>query len=252
MSKARNEKEERTALSAVIAMLLIAAALHTADGWARGQAEPPSVQVQAQQINYGDASLIYDMSVPVVTGFDDAKFERALNTRISEQVAKDKSDAESYAKEFMQRVNAGTMMPYDCVYNVWFAAKCTKGVLSLKVTTLLDNGGTGMPRTVYYNADIAKCEMLSLGDLFIGNGYKTRINRVIVDWIERDPDSYGEPFGGVSKDTKFFISNGRLFIAFAKYEIAAGALGEPELEIPAETFYDLLKPEYRALLRGKC
>jgi hypothetical protein len=249
MSGTESRNEQRVVLAAVAGMLLIAAALHTVDGRLKSvEAQQAQVQVTAQQSNYGSDTLIYDMSIPIVSGFANTEFERELNGRIAAQAAQDKAAAESYAKDFMQRVSAGTMLPYDCVFNAWYEAKCAVGILSLRITTFFDNGGTGMPHTVYYNADIAKCEMLTLDDLFINDGYRERINCVIEDWIENNPDSFGEPFAGVSKDTQFFVSGGRLFITFAKYEIAAGALGEPELEIPKEAFYDLLKPVYRALI----
>ncbi len=250
MKRAKSKEKLNGALLAA-GILLIAAVLHTTDAHIRAEAaSQANVQVSTQQFNYGDEYLIYDMNIPDVSGFADFEFERTLNLSIAAQVAQDKAEAESYAKDFMQRVSAGTMLPYDCVFSVSYEAKCTAGILSFKVTTLLDNGGTGMPHTVYYNADIAACEMLTLDGLFLSGGYKGRINRVIESWIEKDPDSYGEPFKGVSEDTKFFISDGRLYIAFAKYEIAAGTLGEPELGIPTETFYDILKPEYRALFYG--
>jgi hypothetical protein len=235
-------------LIAAAGMLLIALALHIADARLRESAEPQAkVQVTERQVNYGNEYLIYDICTPAVSGFADADFERGLNSRIEAHIARDQAEAESYAKDYMEQVKSWSIPPYDCVFSAWYEAKCTTGILSLKVTTFLDNGGTGMPHTVYYNADIAYCEMLSLGDLFISDDYKARIDHVIDAQMRKDPERYDVPFKGVTADTQFFISGGRLFIAFAKYEVAGGTTGEPEFEIPIGEIWGLIKQEYRRI-----
>lgn len=249
MSWVTTGKKMRGALVAAAVMLLAAAALHVADGRLRESGKPRAeVQVMARQINCGDEYLIYDICTPAVSGFADADFERALGERIEAQIARDRAQAQGYAKSYMKQVKTWSIPPYDCVFYAWYEAKCTSGILSLKVTTLLDNGGTGMPHTVYYNADISKCEMLTLDDLFTSDEYKARINRVIDSEMRKYPQRYDVPFKGVTEETQFFVSNGRLFIAFAKYEIADGMTGEPEFEIPGEEIEDLVRREYKALI----
>ena len=249
MNTERNGNRPSSALVIAAGMLLAAAALHIADGRLREDAQPQvTVQITQRPINYGDETLIYDISMPVVTGFSDADFERTLNEHIEAQIAQDMEEAQSYAKDYIAQARTWTIPPYDCVFTVWYEAKCTSGILSLKVTTLLDNGGTGMPHTIYYNADIAKCERLTLDDLFISNEYKARINRVIDAKMRKNPERYDVPFKGVTADTQFFISDGRLFIAFAKYEVADGMAGEPEFEIPAMEIGDLIEKQYRVVL----
>lgn len=246
MSRERSGNRPRSALAAAAGMLLIAATLHIVDGRLRQDENPQAkVQITQRQINYGDETLIYDVSTPVVSGFADAAFERELNANIEAQIARDMAEAQRYAKDYMAQARTWTIPPYDCVFSAWYEAKCTTGILSLKVTTLLDNGGTGMPHTVYYNADIASCDMLSLDDLFVSSEYKARINRVIDMEMRKEPERYDVPFKGVTADTQFFISDGRLFIAFAKYEVADGMAGEPEFEIPVGEIGDLIKKQYR-------
>jgi ferredoxin len=131
-----------------------------------------SVQVTVRQTNYGDEYLVYDLGVPVVSGFADAQFEYSLNERIRKRVKTDQAAALDYALWFAQEVEAGRMLPYDCVFTASCETKCTYGILSLKVATFLDNGGTGMPHTAYYNVDIEACKMLALPDLFTGRAIK--------------------------------------------------------------------------------
>lgn len=54
---------------------------------------------------------------------------------------------------------------------------------------------------------------------------------------------------GISNTAKFFILNGGLNIAFAKYEIACGAYSEPEFPIPTEVIEDILNPEYKEIIK---
>lgn len=247
MSRERNGQSLRRALAAGTGIVLIAAGLHFIDAGIRPADPTPEVQISQQQINYGDEYLIYDIRMPIVSGFADAGFEDTLNERIKTQIAQDLAAAKSYAKDYMEQVRTWTIPPYDCVFSAWYEAKCTAGILSLKVTTFLDNGGTGMPHTVYYNADIARSKMLTLGDLFTTDEYKARINIVIDTEMRKFPQRYDVPFKGVTADTQFFISGGRLFIAFAKYEVADGMAGEPEFEIPMEKMGDILKAGYKEI-----
>jgi hypothetical protein len=238
-----------SALFAAAGMLLLALALHITDGALRRDAEPDAtVRVEARQVNFGDEYLIYDIRTPVVAGFADVEFGRALNERIAAQIAQDKAEAESYAVYFYEQVETGRMWPYDCVFYAEYEVKCLAGILSLRVTTFLDNGGTGMPHTVYYNADIERCAVLSLDDLFSSDEYKERIGNVI-DAQMRKNVNCNPPFKGLSDDTQFFISDGKLYIAFAKYEIASGGAGEPEFEIPADEITDLIRQQYRFIFR---
>ena len=248
MSRERSGRSLRRALAAGTGMVLIAMGLHFADAGLRPAEPPAEVRITGRQINYGDEDLIYDVNTPEVSGFADADFERTLNERIEAQIARDMAEAQRYAKDYMAQARTWTIPPYDCVFSAWYEAKCTVGILSLKVTTFLDNGGTGMPHTVYYNADIARCEMLLLDDLFVSSDYKACINRVIDTEMRKNPERYDVPFEGVTADTQFFISKGKLFIAFAKYEVADGMAGEPEFEMPGEEIGDLIKEEYREIL----
>ena len=216
------------------------------NGWLKelGAAEEPeayNVTVIGENTNYGNDYLTVDICRPVVSGFADTEFEQSLNDRIGAQISTALDDAEDYAE------TDGRGIGYPCVFYAAFDAKCIAQVLSLAVSTFLDNGGTGMPRTRYYNADIAQHRYVTLDDLFIRDApYRACIDAVILETMHKDPGRYFlEQFTGVDSNTSFFIAGGRLYIAFAKYEIASGMTGEPKFMIPDDAIRDLIKPVYQ-------
>jgi hypothetical protein len=118
----------------------------------------------------------------------------------------------------------------------------------MRVTAVLDNGGVGLPHTVYYNVDITKRRWLSLDGLFKLDTYRKVLDEYIRKQMDGDERFLPEEFMGVSHRTMFFIKDGRLYIAFAKYEIADGMAGETVFEMPPELLRGLVKPEYAGLL----
>ena len=58
-------------------------------------------------------------------------------------------------------------------------------------------------------------------------------------WLEEPgPDAFEK----IREDQKFYInSEGNIVISFEKYEVAPGASGNPEFEIPAEVVADIRK-----------
>ncbi len=222
-------------------MWCAAVALFVACGMA-GSSESSGAVIAEHTVTCGSAHLTTDICRPVVSGFADDAFARAVNVRITRQISAAWHEAKAYAADW------GVQTGYHCVFHAGYVVTCKERILSMKVTTYLDNGGTGMPRSVYYNADIAGCHMVSLGDLFTADApYQARIDAVIREEIAKDPARYHDAFDGVADTASFFISSGQLYIAFAKYEIASGMAGEPVFAIPAEAIRDCLKPKYEKL-----
>lgn len=165
-------------------------------------------------------------------------FEDRFNKRILMQVKDAMDDA------FCQAKRDEAWVFVLCVDD---EVKCQRGILSLRVTDDLDNGGTGFPHTVYYNVNIHKNCLLSLDDLFVSTEYRAVIDGFIRERIRYDAHYFADEFMGVSKHTSFFISKGQLHIAFAKYEIASGMTGEPDFAIPTILIRKWLRPEYAPL-----
>jgi hypothetical protein len=200
-------------------------------------------QITSHTIACGSTYLTTDICRPVVSGFSCDAFARALNARITQQISAAWHQARAYADDW------GAQTGYHCVFHAGYDVTNTVRIISMKVTTYLDNGGTGMPQSVYYNADIAECRMLSLGDLFAADApYQACMNAAIRKEIDKDPERYGDTFKGITDAASFFISDRQLYIAFAKYEIASGTAGEPVFAMPTEEICEYIKPEYQGLL----
>ena len=105
----------------------------------------------------------------------------------------------------------------------------------------------------FYNIDKQKGELITLSSLFCdGADYVTPISEYIKAEMERknaegneiywldDEGTVG--FGHISEDQKFYINDsGNIVISFEKYEVAPGACGNPEFEIPHAIVKDILK-----------
>lgn len=105
-----------------------------------------------------------------------------------------------------------------------------------------------MTRVDYYNIDKKRNRLLALEDLFsAGSDYKTIINseikRQINEALKTDLGIYFSDndyaFKTIRNDQGFYIKDGNLVIGFAKYEIAPGASGTPEFEIPIDKFGEI-------------
>lgn len=212
-----------------------------------------TVYITEETVNYGKEYLTVDICIPVVSGLGNHQFESSLNYRIRNQVMNAAQAAEQAAKIFWQETKAQGYEPWPFIFFAGYQVKSKHKVLSLKVTTLLDNGGPGMPHTAYYNVDIKNNKRITLRDLFEEDSqFLERINSVIETEMRKDQERYfgsGE-YIGISEDAQFFIHDGQLYITFAKYEVASGMTGEPEFMIPTDVIYDIISSEYKELFEG--
>lgn len=206
------------------------------------------ITVSEVKENYIQEDLEVDISRPVVSGFSNRAFERQLNLKIQNQISLNRRLAETYTqqnKSFFED-HAPYILPFAFHTEYW--VKSSEGIFSLKVMTYLWNGGSGMPLTSYYNADIVNNEMLTLGELFIDNSYEERIKKYISYIMPDNFTAYHrDDWFNISEKTKFFIMDSNLYIAFSKYELSSGSEGEPEFLIPTEEIKDLLKEEYKQI-----
>lgn len=196
------------------------------------------ITVTGQDIISGSDTLVEDISMPVVEGFSNAAFEKALNTHIRTFVDSARKDAREQANIVQQ------WMPYVCVLTVDYDVKNACGLFSMRLTSELENGGTGMPYTTYINADARESRILTLDDLFRTTDYRAGVDQYLSEMMAADAHFFPGTFAGVSDSSAFFVSEGRLYIAFGKYEVASGMAGEPVFEIPPELISKHLKPEY--------
>ena len=99
----------------------------------------------------------------------------------------------------------------------------------------------------FYNIDLVTGKELTLTDLLGENAYEyaeaevlKQINQMIEEdpnlcfWGINDSEYMGDEFIGVTESTPFYINaDGNIVISYNKYDIAPGAMGIIEFEIPA-------------------
>ena len=113
----------------------------------------------------------------------------------------------------------------------------------------------------YYHMDKQKNVVITLGDLFRNEAYKSMIKEEIRKQIDAqmqaDPENvyfvseaeFGMDFAEVQETHNFYWNtNGDLVIPFDKYEIAPGSMGTPEFTISKDLLKNTLKPEYQNLV----
>ena len=105
----------------------------------------------------------------------------------------------------------------------------------------------------FYNIDKKRGELIELSSLFKADAdYIKPISEYILSEMKaqndneeglyftdaEDPQSFKE----IREDQNFFINtDGNIVICFDEYEVAAGAQGSPEFEIPMQVVKDILK-----------
>lgn len=110
--------------------------------------------------------------------------------------------------------------------------------------------GAGSSNTTYYYYHIDKSTgaIVTLSDLFAGDGYIEAISAEIqrqmraeneagtgMYWVDSEYEDMN--FRAIDPDQNFFFDeNGDLVIAFDKYEVAPGAAGCPRFKIPREIY----------------
>lgn len=200
------------------------------------------VNVSEQTIVCGSDILIEDIRIPIIGGLSDKQFENNVNSNIMAIV----NTAREAAKQ--DALTAQQWVPYVCVLVIDYAVNNNCELFSMRITTDLENGGTGMPNSHYFNIDVMRNKLLHINDLFLPSSeYDKAIDEYIFKIISKDKRFSPQDFPGITKDTAFFINSNRLHIAFAKYEIACGTTGEPEFAIPSPVIRDYLKPDYAYL-----
>lgn len=205
---------------------------------------PPSaasgITVTAKEVSKDSDVLKAKLSIPVLSGMKDTRYQAEVNDIIERHAMKDLTALEQQAqKDAEQAKQPGgyEFRPYEL--DVRYVLKSAGGAanadrISLEVQTYTYTGGAnGMPRVDTYNfTDGTEAKLLTLQDLF-GDSYKQTIDTAIQQAIQANPDHYfKDAFKGISDTQSFYVEKGDAVIVFGKYEIAPGAAGTPEFRIP--------------------
>lgn len=253
----RNHTGLKASLCAVACFVLVAvSAVNLFPSLATAAEDVPVVRDIVRVITFGryeNHDDGYDASVttPKLEGLLDKELEDKLNEQFKENAAAIikayEDDVRELKKEFGdETVHLGITSNYDVRTD-------NDDILAIDVW-ILNTAGSSSTVHSFYNIDKKTGKLLRLSDLFRdGTDYVTPISKYIFGemvrmnkegdalfWTERD--EFTEPFEKIKDDQNFFINDkGNIVICFDKYEVAAGAQGCPEFEIPKEIISDIRK-----------
>ncbi|QTM99187.1 DUF4163 domain-containing protein [Sediminibacillus dalangtanensis] len=230
------------------------------------QSDSGSIIIGSKVIQEKTDFVSIDLTIPVVNGLSDRKFEKRLNSHIKKLALEAKKEIIVQAKQGQNNAEQENrpFNPYEL--KIDYNLKNTDQVLSFTVTTYSYTGGAhGITETDYYNIDLKTNHKLVLTGLFKENSnYQDIINQEIHRQIKEQENaeegSYFHPddlftgasaFQSISEDQSFYIEDGDLVIAFGQYEIAPGYMGEPAFHIPLSTLQEQLQEQYQNLAKSE-
>lgn len=196
-----------------------------------------TVKLSSKEINTTSAELLVKMSIPVVEGMKDAKYEAQLNDIIERHAMEDLDNAKKNALDAADVAKKGgfEVRPYELI--IKGELKSNGGAanadrVSLSIVTYLATGGTMGPRIDNYSfLDTAEAKRITLKDL-LGDNYKAIVDKEVNDKINANPDQYFKgDFKGITETQSFYVEGDDVVIVFPKYAIAPGSTGTPEFRI---------------------
>ena len=193
------------------------------------------------------------VDIAQITGLENKDLEDAINAEL-------RADAQALVDQFERdvadlRAQFGDEETIHMTIETYYDIKCSNDeVFSLQIEYFWAAGGSNTYHK-FYNINQKTGELITLDTLFDGESdYLAVITDYLIAqmkaetmedgqsiyWVNDDlPES--DRFTGIEADHNFYINEaGRLVIAFDKYEVAPGAMGTPEFEIPTELIADML------------
>lgn len=146
--------------------------------------------------------------------------------------------AKSYRQAFLD--TGGTQEEWEAhniEIKVWYEVKTqTEDYLSLEIIGT-ESWSSANTETQYFNFNLKEGKTVVLEDLLGADYAQTAEESIRAQMQEREADSgevfWEDEFKGVDENTKFYVNEaGNPVIVFDRYEIAPGAYGQPEFEIP--------------------
>lgn len=187
---------------------------------------------------------------PKIEGLLDKELQDKLNREFAENanavIAAFEKDVKELSKEYG---DTGFHMGVEANYIV---RTDNENILAID-SYIVNFAGSSSTTHRFYNIDKKTGTLIELNSLFKKNAdYVTPISEYIIEemrkqnengsgyfWIDQEDF---ENFEKIKKDQNFFINDkGNIVICFDKYEVAAGAQGCPEFEIPKDIIAGILK-----------
>lgn len=204
--------------------------------------------VTFKEYNYTNDTTKVEVKVPEITGTGNESLEEKVNKeiqlRLDAVITDGEARAEEYKKAFLETGGKEENFRQVPVFADYEKKYVDQNVLSFIINTVVVIGNS-QSETLFYNIDLKTGNTLKISDV-LGENYKEiadeAINKQIEEQKKNDPEGAGamyfggengiEGFKGITEEQNFFINaEGNVVVKFAKYEIAAGALGMPEFVI---------------------
>lgn len=183
------------------------------------------------------------VEAPKIEGLLDKDLENKLNKEFKENaeavIAAFEKDVKEIKDEFGdQEVHYGVDADY--------AIKTDNDDILAIDTYIVNFAGSSSTKHSFYNIDKKSGRLLELKDMFKeGADYITPVSDYIAEemkrrneeeegmfWVGKQEEGF-DGFEKIKEDQNFYINDsGNIVICFDKYEVAAGAQGCPEFEIP--------------------
>lgn len=257
----KQEKHKKTLrFKAVIGSLSTAAAFVVAfnclPSLANATADIPILNSLVRVVTLGkyeakDKGYEAKVVTPKVEGLLDKELERKLNEEFKENADSIIKAYEKDVRDLKKEFGDDTIhMGVDSDYII---KTDNDDILALDVYILYTAGSSSTKHT-FYNIDKKSGNLLTLNDMFKdGVDYEAPINEYIKNemnrinneedgmfWVEKN--EFDDGFQGIKKNQNFYINDqNNIVICFDKYEVAAGAQGCPEFEIPDSVIKNILK-----------
>jgi len=189
-----------------------------------------------------------DIKVPEIQGLENKELQNSLNEKYL-------NDSKALYEQFMEEMNelkeaGGGHLGLD---NGYVVKTDTEKILSIG-RYVVNTAASSSTTFRYDTIDKEKEILITLPILFKDDSYIDIISENIksqmreqmksddslIYWIKGEDNDF-EGFDKISKEQSFYINpEGKLVIAFDKYEVAPGYMGNPEFIIPTEILTDLL------------
>ena len=195
--------------------------------------------------DYSDESQLINITIPKIEVEGGPEWQNKLNKEIYDMIISEKEAAEAHAKEYYKAFldTGGNPKDYHPVnllvdYEIKYI---NKDYASFKVYKY-EAMASSYTLSHYYNVDLNTGKLTTLKD-WLGEDYINLVSKEVETQISQlSPNSKSFYFDDIdikktiNENTNFYLTKdgSSLVVVFGKYEIAAGAAGEPEFTIPMQ------------------
>lgn len=200
-----------------------------------------------------DYSSVYAERV-VFDGIANSQYQSSLNMSVDEDVTYAVNEFDAMAQELIGDMPENVKPILKITQNV---KRLSPSFISFVEEHYIYIGGSH-GNTVWFPRNICLTEEdpheLALKELFSADDYMEKLNVIIKDMTERDPETYSglwsEPVITEENENQFYITDNELVIYFPPYTLSYYAKGFIEYPIRFTELEGILNDEYKEALTG--